>query len=165
MSLQLEATQEDLRKTHEALESQQSANSQLKLDSKNQQEQIAKLHASLEETTSKLDNEVSSSTAMKDQLSELKMEYIAAGDKLDKEQSHVRQLQSELSSMEQAANTNARDKKAAQVQHSCPSASFCPTCPSVSWMCVLTWSALPLRAPPILTSTAAAQTLKIDPSN
>jgi chromosome segregation ATPase len=115
--LQLDATLSDLKKAHNALETQQSANSQLRSDKVALEDRVARLAKSLEETTSRLSSEVDVASEMKSQLAELKLEYIAAGDKLEAEQLHIRELQVDLRNMESALNAVSHDKKAAQMEN------------------------------------------------
>jgi chromosome segregation ATPase len=115
--LQLNTAQEDLAKSHAALDNQQSVNSQLKLDVKNLNQQLTKVTADLNETNSRLTSETTVASEMKHQLAELKMEYIAAGDKLEAEQGLIRKLQTDVKSMESALSTTSHDKKAAQMEN------------------------------------------------
>lgn len=115
--VQLDTTASDLKRAHDAIEKQQSANSILKADNAAMQERIKKLSRTLEATTLRLSSEVDVASDMKSQLAELKLEYIAAGDKLEAEQTHIKELQVDLRNMESALNAVSHDKKAAIMEN------------------------------------------------
>ena len=115
--MQLDTTASDLKKAHDVLEKQQSANSILKADNAAMQDRIKRLSSTLEATTLRLSSEVDVASDMKSQLAELKLEYIAAGDKLEAEQTHIKELQVDLRNMESALNAVSHDKKAAIMEN------------------------------------------------